>query len=352
MTRFSGMMLLASMIVLTSCGTVIKAHRITAGAERGNGIPFYMPRALLHVQEPIETERTELLYALLDLNGIHQFLYEIDTEEMDGAIAELAAILKVAPTSVTLAAAERPGGILVEESTSTVFTGANARTESDTKKYSLSSTVAPSEGKSELLFKPADASKSFSVILVPDTTREYELRIDPGVFASGNVTLSMEDGWRLTGINVTEKTNEALVASLTSVASAAITSNQAIRVAEIGMEQALQLQQLQNATGGGSRESETATPSEMASIVSLRADLMGRARLTPTQFDSVVAVVAGTTEARLSIAGYLKRIRTIVIQPAVYDLMSLVNGGAFRRSETVFWQRMSFTQPAPALSAK
>jgi hypothetical protein len=283
---------------LTGCATSINSFPVAAdGKNRKGGIPYYMPKPMLVIKQPIETVRTEQVLAVVSLGGVKEFLYPVDIENFDQAIADLEKLIKAPAGSVKLEELKTKSIYKTEE---TIKTGEHNST---TTKYSTLTVPAAKEPQATVIspYAPADVEKSVSVILIPDYSKEYELVIDPSWFSSLEVGVTLSEGWRLDGL--TSKTGEnQLVGALKDVATSVIGAQKDVDVAKIGKEQALRLKELEiESTAGGQKLLD---------------------------FEPSVNVT-------LRIKGYLKRVSVTTIEPGVYDLTKVIGSNDSWRIPTV-----------------
>mgnify|MGYP003386390412 CR=1 FL=1 len=283
---------------LTGCSTSINSYNVANdGSNRKGGIPYYMPKPMLIIKQPIETVRNEQVLAVVSLGGVKEFLYPVDIENFDQAIAELEKLIKTSAGSVKLEELKTKSVYKTEE---TLVTGEH---NSKTTKFAMLTTPAAKESQASVLspYAPADVEKSISVVLIPDYTKEYELVIDPSWFSSLEVGVTLYEGWRLDGF--TSKTGEnQLIGALKDVATSIIGAQKDVNVAKIGKEQALRLKELEiESAEGGEKALEFVT----------------------------------SANATLRVKGYLKRVSVTSIEPGVYDLIRVIDTKASWKIPTV-----------------
>lgn len=283
---------------LTGCATSINSFPVAAdGKNRKGGIPYYMPKPMLIIKQPIETVRTERVLAVVSLGGVKEFLYPVDIDNFDQAIAELEKLIKAPAGSVKLEELKAKSIYKTEE---TIKTGQHNST---TTKFSTLTAPAAKDSQATVIspYAPADVEKSVSVVLIPDYTKEYELVVDPSWFSSLEVGVTLSEGWRLDGL--TSKTGEnQLIGALKDVATSIIGAQKDVDVAKIGKEQALRLKELEIESAAGGQKSLEFVPS---------------------------------VNATLRIKGYLKRVSVSSIEPGVYDLTKVIDSNASWKIPTV-----------------
>lgn len=235
----------AMIFFLSGCSTEIRSYPVAAGTERQGGVPFFLPKPLIQVREPIEVGRSEALFAVLDIAGLEKFMYELKAESLDAAIDNLKRMLKTKRVDVKEKVSV-PFYLKEELKKEKTETGANQSRETEESKKCEAAPA--SEIKSELkpLYKPSDAEKALTVLWVPDLTREYELLITPSAFASSDLSIKLTDGWRLDSISAKTGDNQ-LVKELADTLRAVVGAQKDIKVAEIAKEQALKLKEMETA---------------------------------------------------------------------------------------------------------
>ena len=287
MNKITLIAIITSVLILSGCSTSINSFPVANdGKNRKGGIPYYMPKPMLIVKQPIETIRKEKVFAIISLGEIKEFLYPIDVQNFDGAIIELAGLIKASPDSIKLEKLKTNSIYITEETETT------SEHNSKTRKYSTLTTPSEKESNPSLIspYAPTDVEKSISVVLLPDYTKEYELVIEPSWFSSLEVGVTLSEGWRLEGL--TSKTGEnQIVSALKDVVTGVIGARKDIDVAKIGKEQALRLKELEIESADGSEKALKFMPS---------------------------------TDVTLRVKGYLKKITVTSIEPGVYDLTKLL----------------------------
>jgi hypothetical protein len=290
---------------LSGCSTNIRAFPVVAGQPRQGGIPFFAPKPVIQVREPIEVSRAETLFALIDIGGMEKLLYELKQSSIDKAIEELKKLLD--SQQIELAERETVPFYVKEESTKEkVQTDQNKLKERESsKKYEVTS---DNETKSELkpLYKPADVEKALSVVWVPDTNKEYELLIDPSMFASSELSIKLTDGWRFDSI--TAKTGEnQLIKELASLLQTVVGAQKEVKVAEITKEQALKLKEMELAASKPEEETKSL--------------LRGK-------------------KPRIRVIGYMRRTTIKTLLPGIYELRFSNGSLTIPQQSTEVWERI------------
>lgn len=295
-------------LTLTGCATSINSYPVASdGTDRRGGIPYYMPKPMLIIKQPIETVRKEEIFAIISLGGVKEFLYQVDIEQFDKAIKELEGLIKVPSGSVKLEELKTQSIYKTEE---TVNSGEHS---SKTEKFSTLTAPSAKESQASAIspYSPSDVDKSVSVILIPDYTKEYELVIDPSWFSSLEVGVTLSEGWRLDGL--TSKTGENhLIGALKDVATSVIGAQNDVDVAKIGKEQALRLKELEVGSAAGGEKTLEFVPSSNATV---------------------------------RVKGYIKRVTVTSIEPGVYDLKKVIDSNSswkFPTESSSFVQQLQF----------
>lgn len=340
--------IVALVAAVTSCRTTVRAYPVKSGTERKGGIPFFLPRAYVNVKAPIETERAEALFAVLELGGVHRFLLELNMQDMDSSIQQVRqllaldskAVMRIIPAETALtvrtessekntedvsqgraSGEEKPrrpagGDEIPKEDGGTAraresATGTRRATTSEqTAKYSL--VPQPSFSDDVVPVYSGAPEKAIEVIMIPDFEREYELVVSPSIFASVSFDVKLSDGWRLESIN-SETGENQLIKEASSLAQALLGGRKEERLAEIGRKQAIELARLAQ---------QTSTPAASASAVP-------QAERPDTPID-----------VELRLVGYAKRVTIGVIPPGVYDLHAIAAKGRFSTRSSTYWKRM------------
>jgi hypothetical protein len=298
MNKITLITIITSVLILSGCSTSINSFPVAnGGKDRKGGIPYYMPKPMLIVKQPIEIIRKEKVFAIISLGEIKEFLYPLDVQNFDGAIIELADLIKASPDTIKLEKLKTKS-IYINEETETT-----SDHNSKTTKYSTLTIPSAKQSNPSLIspYALTDVEKSISVVLLPDYTKEYELVIEPSWFSSLEVGVTLSEGWRLEGL--TSKTGDnQIVSALKDVVTGVIGARKDIDVAKIGKEQALRLKEL---------EIESADGSEKA-----------------LEFMQ-------STDVTLRVKGYLKKITVTSIEPGVYDLTKLLGTNSVWNIPTV-----------------
>ena len=296
---------LGTISLLNGCATKISSFPVANdGTNRKGGIPYFIPKPMLAVKQPIEVVRSENVFAIISLGGIQEFLYEIDYKNFDSAIQELKKVIKAPPGSVKLEELKTKSTYITEE------TIQKSQHDKITKKYGTLTASSSKEAQSTLLkpYSPADIDKSISILLVPDFKKEYELVIDPSWFSSLEIGVTLTEGWRLDGLTSKSGENQ-LIGALKDVASTIIGAQKDIDVAKIGKEQVLKLKELEIEAAKGDEKVLEFMPSVNVSV---------------------------------KIKGYLKKITIQTIKPGIYDLSEIMDSKSsweFPTEKSAFMQR-------------
>jgi len=320
--------LLPLALLVAACSTTVRAYPVGAESPRKNGIPFYRPKPVLHVKEPIETERTEELFAMIEVGGVVRYLQPMDINNLDVAIKELRKLLGIEPgTKMHPYAPERRPAQTTERTTTKDETHTDKETQgsknvtndkstsaksANVEKLELVPAPADIEGKSAPFYVATDVAKAYDVLFVPDFEREYELVITPSWFASTKISVGILDGWKLNTIG-TETGDNQVVKELSAIAQALIGSRKETTLAEIAKSQALELAKLAQPQTAGTVESAQAAPG-----------------FAPNEVGVPVRVV-----------GYVKRVQVVALKPGMYGLEQLL-GHDLPTSSATYWVRISF----------
>ena len=276
--------------LLCGCATSINSYPVGSNDDRKGGLPYYMPKPMLAIKQPIETSRKEEIFAIISLGGVKEFIYKIDVQNFDQAIKDLEKLIKASPGSIKLEELKTKSIYLTEETTK------KAEHDIVTKKYATLTAPSAKEIQASLQspYTPTDIEKSIDVILIPDFTKEYELVIDPAWFSSLEVGVTLTDGWRLDGLTSKSGENQ-IVGALKDIATTVIGAQKDVDVAKIGKEQALRLKELEIESAEGGEKALEFMPS---------------------------------VNATLKIKGYLKKTSIQLIEPGIYDLTKLIGSNS------------------------
>lgn len=297
--------------LLPACHTTISAHRITDESMRTGGLPFYLPKPVISIKQPVEVGRAESLHAVLLIGGLQHFLLPIDVNDFDGAVARLKALLAADPKRpVTFVPAERVLTVKTEQSTVTATP--DKPTTTVTEKYTLVPAPPASEVDTSPFYAVQDGTKAFEVLLLPDTSQAYELTIDPAWFASTKISVTFQDGWRFTALN-SETGENQLVKEVAALATSLLGIKKDIEVAGIGADKEIALAKL---------EQESNAPGTYELIP----------RLVPEQ----------PIEVSVRVLGYMKRVELEVVRPGLYIPTDDLIANGFRTESVAYWRRVSF----------
>ena len=74
--------MLISSLVLSGCSTTVSTKK----GHGNGGIPYYLPKPMLIVKEPIEVGRRDYLFAIVQIGGLSHFLYPFE-QDIDQSIS-------------------------------------------------------------------------------------------------------------------------------------------------------------------------------------------------------------------------------------------------------------------------
>lgn len=286
----------------------------TEKGHSGKGIPYYMPKPILLVKEPVEIERSSELFAVVSLDGITTSLYTFSSD-LDSGIAELKK-RKTLQTNIELFPIPAEAVNEIKSTTKLDKKDVNDKVDKSILNENTKEFAAKSGPVDESIFtyKPADPGKSFEVVYVPDTNRPYSLKLNPGIFG-GKVSATVTDGWKLTALNADQDISASLSA-LTTLAGTMLTQRTDLKKAEITRDKELELAQLAQSSG---------TPGDS-----------GVAQAAQSAAPSNVSVV------KFHILGYLRKTTIKTVAPGAYDFNSILGANNLPTDTTEVWQRISF----------
>lgn len=309
-------LLVLALITISGCSTKISSFPILNDTPRKGGVPYFIPKAMLQIKEPIEVSRIESLFAIIDVGGLDEYLFKLDENNLKNSIKDLESLLKLSAGSINVKGANLEHVYLSQyiEKDTTKEAEHKSTTKDVTKKFSV--LTIPDDSNEEAVanapfYKPADIEKSLSIIWVPDYTREYELVIEPSMFASSDISLTLADGWRLEAITANTGENQ-LIKEISSLLGTVIGAQKEIDLAKIGKEEAIKLKELELA------EEET---SKKAFGIGAEKELI------------------------VKIVGYIKKSEIKTIEPGLYDLTTLLSNETsgkinFTTVQTTLWHRL------------
>jgi|GEM_PF-5129138 len=312
MKNRNAMLLVLLSMLLAGCSTTIA----TKQGHGNGGIPYYLPKAVLHVKEPIEWKRIEDLYAIVQIGGLTQFLYPINKDNIDEAIEELKGLANLGDENIKFIPLPKEMTIETEHhqetDNSVSIAPGEHKSETKTKKNLTTdkfAAITSTQTINTFSYKPSDTSKAYEVVLVPDTSKPYELFIKNTGLINSEVDLTLTDGWNLTSIGVKNDSTAALSA-LSSIAGSIIGAQKEIKVAEITKSQQLELEKLKQQGAAGS-------------------------------FGSAQSAEQGPTEVSYSILGYTRKVTISFILPGIYPLDDPTNL-KLKIDKAIIWQPISF----------
>jgi hypothetical protein len=309
---------LALVVGFSGCATKMRVYSVSNPTERKGGIPFYAPKPVLRVNDPIEVKRAETLYALIRLGGMQLFLFKIDISNYADSVNRLRQLLNIgAAAPIQLVPAPEDLSFLTKAHTSTDDSSKRTKAENDidekTKKVEKNeerAAITPQSPATETdAYQTKDASKAYEVFFVPDYTKEFELIINPSKLASSKISVTLSNGM-LTALNVETGENK-VVESLTDAIKTVLTTAADIKKAEIGKAQALELERLKS----------SASP-------------------PPTTQQSL----GETKQIDVKIVGYVKEVKVSVLKPGLYDISRVLTANEFvlPTEEAAYWRRVIF----------
>lgn len=310
------LVLVALLIVGSGCSTKIRSYAVQSDNTRKGGVPYFIPKAMIQIREPIEVSRSETLFAVIDIGGLDEYLFLLNNRNLKQSINELEKLLGKTAGSIDIKGAHIEPVYLtehVEKSTIKEEQHKSQTTES-TKKFSVLTIADTSKDESVTstpFYKPAEIEKAFAIVWVPDYSREYELIINPSLFASSEISITLADGWRLEEIS--SKTGEnQLIKELSETLRTVVNTQKEIDIAKIGKDQVIKLKEL-----------ELAEKDAGEKALGFR----------------------DKKELVVKVKGYVKKSEVRVIMPGIYDLSKILsesNSGKidFPVSTTTLWSRV------------
>ena len=253
------------------------------------------------VKEPIEVGRRDYLFAIVQIGGLSHFLYPFE-QDIDQSISELkqwrhlgSVDIRFIPLPKDLTFTSESSQD-IDDSTESDLTDDNQsdefvkthkqskdvkskKSKTSEKSEAFSSTPTPNA----LSYKPSDPSKSYEVLLLPDYDKLYELFIESKGLVNSDVNFTLTGGWQLTSVGV-KSDPTAMLTAISSLAGSAIGAQKEVKIAGIGLKQALELEKLKQ---GGA------------------ADAAGEAQ----------ALIApdGIVDVSFTVLGYVKKIEVLTI---------------------------------------
>lgn len=297
-------------LAMAGCSTTV-----TTKTGHGNGgVPYYLPKLVLHVKESIEVKRKESLYAIVQIGGMSQYLYPMGND-MNGAIQELRELANIGAGDIKFIPLPKKLTIATEETqeiddSENIITGEHA-SEDKTKKNTTTgkfAAITSNQTGNSFNYKPADTSKAYEVFSVPDTSKPFELFIENTGLVDSEVNFTLEGGWNLSTVGVSSDSTAAITA-ISSIAESIIGSQKEIEVAEISKSQELELEKLKQEGVAGDA-------------------------------GSAQSLDANNREASFSVLGYIREVRISSIKPGIYSLDDPANV-QFVFDSSVIWQPIS-----------
>lgn len=302
---FRPLVLVAVAALGGACNTTVEVRPVKSGATRQGGIPFFSPSPHVHVKQALETGRSESLFAVIEVGGLERYYYELPLSTLAQAIQDLETMLqigKLQPVPYTA-----PATALTEMHE--IRTGSGT---TDIEKFTLVPAAGTEVADSAPFYTASDVSKAVELVMLPDPKREWELMIDPALFASNEVDVTLTDGWQLAAIGT--KTTNPVLTEVGDIISDVLGASKEVQLAKLANEQAVKLQQLMNK---GPQDDD--------------------AKLAPDGADP-----EDVTLTSVRVVGYVKRVELAVVQPGVYPLSSLIGGQTLPTKTSSFWMRYAF----------
>jgi hypothetical protein len=307
--HFGAVIITASFsLTIASCTSIY-----TSAGHAGEGIPYYLPQAVIIVKEPIEHSRIDTLYAVLQLEGTVNVLYEFKGSLTDGT-DELEKFFGKNKSDLTLIAAPTDALTKIKETTKNsqkkeLRSGENQGELNETLNETSEEYMALSAPSAQAArsYIPADVTKSFEVVFVPDRDAKHMLHIKPGLFV-GKVSATISDGWSLTSIAGEMDASSALTA-ITSIATGLITAGKDVDVAKVNQEGAAELERIKQASAAS----------------------VGNAQSTSGAKDQ--------SKVHVLIVGYVIKSNISVIKPGIYPMNDVANF-KFATNDVVSWSRL------------
>lgn len=304
----SSVCILLCSVVLSGCSTTINSYPVKDGAERKGGIPFFLPKPILQVREPIEIKRIETLYAVMDVGGLEQVAVELKHDDINNSLERIKNILKTGEIDVEFK--EKVPFYLKEKTDKTTDqTGQYQQSVSEhTEKYDAQ-TVSDTKSDLKPLYKPSDVEKSISVIWVPNVDKEYELVITPSSFASSDLSIKLTDGWKLESITAKTGDNQ-LIKELSDTLRTVIGAQKEVKIAEITREQAVKLKEME---------------------LSSKAD----------EGQKTMSFVQERKKVPIRIVGFVRKTVITAIEPGLHELIFDSGTVKIPKNETMVWEKIS-----------
>lgn len=316
--KFVSMIILATLLLFSAnCSTTIRAYKVSPDVkDRKNGIPFFLPKPALKVNEVVEIKRTEDIYALVSLNDLQLFLFKIELDNFSNSLEKLAKLqgdpqgtaynLIPVPEIPFFQSKNIENSDLSDTATTTGnVTNSKTNKVDRTQEYTaIPNKNAPTD---TVLYQTKDASKSVEVVMVPDYSKEYELIINPSKFASTKISVKLADGWKLSEIG-TETGDNQLISSLTDIAKSVLSAQTEIKKAALSKDQAIEVARIGAAKDDKAKEMTT----KPLVLVKIKA--------------------------------FVKQINTEVINPGLYDISTLTKEGKLEipTNKATYWTNINF----------
>lgn len=299
---------LVCILAISGCSTTIRSYPIQNGVSRQGGIPFFVPKPILQVREPIEIGRAETLHVIIDVGGLEQFSIELNAGSLDMSIEKVRKALGTG--DVQIESKDKVPFYLTEEiEKDKTTTGQYASAETEKSKKYAAQTVSDVTTEPKPLYKPADVEKALSIVWVPDTTKEYELVITPSTFASSELSIKLTDGWRFDSVSAKTGENQ-LIKELGDTLRTVIGAQKEVKVAEIGREQAIKLKEM-----------------ELASKTD--------------EGQKTLAFTQDKTKVPVRIVGYAKKTTIIAVKPGLYELKFENGSVSIPKEVTILWSKIT-----------
>lgn len=295
-------------MALSGCSTKIRSYPIEKNTARHGGIPFFLPKPILQIREPIEFARSETLHAIIDVGGLEQFSIELKAGSLNQSIDNVRKAL--GGGDIKIESKEKAPFYITEElQKEKSVTGEHSSTELERNKKYAAQTVIDSTTETKPIYKPADVEKALSIVWVPDTAREYELVITPSAFASSELSIKLTDGWRFDSVLANTGENQ-LIKEFGDTLRTVIGAQKEVKVAEISREQAIKL-----------KEMELASKTE--------------------EGQKTFSFTKDKTSIPVRIIGFAKRTHVVVIKPGLYELKFENGFVSIPKEDTVLWSKIT-----------
>ncbi len=269
-----------SIFMFTGCFTSVKSYKVSPdNKDVKGGLPYFLPKAVILVKQPIEVSREETIHAVISLGGLEEFMYELNSSNMNDSISKLEGLIG---KGIKLESFKTSPIYLSKQ---TIQIDANKKKDHSYTALTIASKTANAEVNAII---PTDLDKAIKIITVPNYDEKYELVLGYPWFSTAKLNITLSDGWKLDKIETDIGENQ-LVDAVKEIVSTILENKQALKIAKLDDKNQIKLKEM---------EYQSKKDEENKSL--------------------------NNKKVVVKIKGYVKKIKIKQVQPGVYDFNTLL----------------------------